>query len=786
MDLFGFKNTVGPPTDILLPGIVKTLFSIEENTSRFEVVCIDLLREELQISLAPTSKKWDRGRDGRSLTGSSEGKSAILCATLSQVLDTKIELDIKRLKATTVTASIYYCSSRDLSEDACDKLEQRIKELYGKEVEVHVFGQNQLVFLGERYPQVLRRHYRAEIEDVEKALIYEPSQSNDPEYLGLRLALITQTGDDASALRLELTRHLVLQSLEVNGPQSSEQSAAVISQQLHLSKSLSSDYMGIIYSQLMNDGLLTISEGKAEITDKGRRLITSVPEEATTKLLEGRAAVREAIKTLSGHSLTDSHYERVWKALQEAIAEVFHLHGARIVRMSGSLINQEMEYAASNGPQVWEKVGDSIIGLFSDPVQGSEVRQAVIDMFSEKNSEAFAWLTQVCSVYVMMCSLGFEAISNQEVVKSLRHLSLVVDSDVIISLLCRAEANHQEVTKLIKAWRALGGSLMISTPVLEEVAYHAWISEHAYSSTRELLPSLSAEDAKRLIGNAFVRTFLSEAEGRLSRKYWDHFIAQYRGSSEWDYSNVLEILKDEHFFDRLPEGETKCEEFFAKARTFFYGRVAAEHNSLVEEMDSRLMEKPKRDAQLLASVYCVRKQARQEGTRGSVIILSSSRLFKDVDEYLRADLGKPEAVISLAALACLLTLTPGIQMHLGTLRGVLFDTILAAKLSPVTRHAVQVIKASGQHHLPWSRRVTLEKELSNSLLSDARARGESLVQAKERMLRGTEPENSAKIIAKALSDMVVTTATEERLADAVQEIDHLREELRLQKLPKKK
>ncbi len=95
----------------------------------------------------------------------------------------KIELDIKRLKATTVTAAIYYCSSRDLSEDACDKLEQRIKELYGKEVEVHVFGQNQLVFLGERYPQVLRRHYRAEIEDVEKALIYEPSQSNDPEYL---------------------------------------------------------------------------------------------------------------------------------------------------------------------------------------------------------------------------------------------------------------------------------------------------------------------------------------------------------------------------------------------------------------------------------------------------------------------------------------------------------------------------------------------------------------------------------------------------------------------------
>jgi hypothetical protein len=112
-----------------------------------------------------------------------------------------------------------------------------------------------------------------------------------------------------------------------------------------------------MFVQLRNDGLLEKEDGTAKITDKGVSLIKNVPEEATTRLLEGRAAIREAIKSLSGHSLTDEHYERVWKTLQEELAEVFHSHGARIVRMSGSLLTGESLGNHSTAPNLWESIG---------------------------------------------------------------------------------------------------------------------------------------------------------------------------------------------------------------------------------------------------------------------------------------------------------------------------------------------------------------------------------------------------------------------------------------------
>ena len=71
-------------------------------------------------------------------------------------------------------------------------------------------------------------------------------ETKNIETTGLRLALLTQTGDDASLLRTDLTKRLVIESLHTTSPQSPGQLAQDISSQLHLGRSLSADYLNHI------------------------------------------------------------------------------------------------------------------------------------------------------------------------------------------------------------------------------------------------------------------------------------------------------------------------------------------------------------------------------------------------------------------------------------------------------------------------------------------------------------------------------------------------------------
>src|SRR5207249_755772 len=89
---------------------------------------------------------------------------------------------------------------------------------------------------------------------------------------------------------------------------------------------------------------------------------------------------------------------------------------------------------------------------------------------------------QLSAAYVMLCSLGLEASSSQRIRAALERFVLVADSDVVISLLCQGEENHSEVERIVNGWRQLGGRWAVTVSVLEEVAYHAWISENEFSA----------------------------------------------------------------------------------------------------------------------------------------------------------------------------------------------------------------------------------------------------------------------------------------------------------------
>lgn len=107
----------------------------------------------------------------------------------------------------------------------------------------------------------------------------------------------------------------------------------------------------------------------------------------------------------------------------------------------------------------------------------------------------------------------------------------------------------------------------------------------------------------------------------------------------------------------------------------------------------------------------------------------------------------------------------------------LFDLGLAARLTPMQRLAYRLVVASGEFDLPYSRRITLQRELGRRLLDDARARGEPRETIRKRILRSEDPEYTAGIVVKALREMAVSPKELKELEAARREIERLREEL---------
>ncbi len=764
----------------LLPGILEALFSNEHNDLRFEQVCLDLYRAAEGINLVPTSRSWDMGRDGRSISISGTGKalSEILCATLSTSLNEKIEKDIRRLSKTTLTKAIVYCSSRPLSEKACDDIEAKIRDLAPSVESVRVLGQIQLIHLSLRNEMVIQNHYPAEIHTVEQALLRRPDLSEGPEKIGLRLALMTQTGDDAFELRNDLSRRLVLECLDAEGTQNPGDIAVKISNQLHLGQAISIHYIRQILSQLHSDNLINIQNGAAQLTPVGADFLKIIPSSASSKLLEGRSTIRIAIKKLSGHELLDTHYERLWDTLQDGLSDLFYHHGDAIIRMVGSLISGEEAEVRIEARELFDRLAARVLPLFTDQDQGKEVQQAILDMFCEKESDAFEWLTHICSVYVMMCSLGFEAFSSEQISRVLTTFQMIADTDVVISLVCEEEKNSYEVSRIINGWRALGGKLLMAIPVLEEVAYHAWISKYDYATMGNQLPHLSDDNTEHLIGNAFVRTFKRLAYDQRKIRHWDQYINQFRGDSKYDYSRIMEILREDYGFKHLPDAEEKYGSFSAKIEKFMKKSACKRYDCELDDLDENTVDKLHRDAKVIASLKAAREASRQGGIPSIISILSSAKLMKEVDNAFRQDFGKPDAVVSTAVLGCLLILTPDIKMGLQTLRGVLFDLDLVSRMSRLEQYALRLIHASKEFDIHWSRRVSVRRELSEKLYTEAQSRGEKVSDIRQRVIASEDPTYSAKMVVDTMDRMAITPGIESSLTQAERRIKELEETIK--------
>ena len=413
-------------------------------------------------------------------------------------------------------------------------------------------------------------------------------------------------------------------------------------------------------------------------------------------------------------------------------------------------------------------------------------------MFTERDGKAFDWISAVCERFVTMCSLGLECTTSDEIRTLVTRSYIVLDTDIALTLLSQSEPDHDSVKELIANWKRIGGKFLLSLPVLEEVAYHAWISEFDFNGSRSLLGTLRGIELRRYSDNAFVRAFHAISKSRTEAQFWPDYISAYRGATPYDYSNIRKhlagLLGAETLSDSLDvafESEMTREIYdmrkvlkVVQARK----RDGADDTPHLERKEKESIDKAKRDGRLLASLAAGRELQERLGTDNTVVLISSSKKLQYAAQRNRARFGSPDPVLSLGALSYLLSLVPNVRLGADTLRRALFEFGESARLKDHERLALRVIRASGLYQMGWATRDQLSRKLNGVIYSEAKKRDISPQVFRSKFASGDPQTDPALVIAASLERLSIPTEAEKelvnlrrKLRDAQIEIDFLRE-----------
>ena len=211
---------------------------------------------------------------------------------------------------------------------------------------------------------------------------------------------------------------------------------------------------------------------------------------------------------------------------------------------------------------------------------------------------------------------------------------------------------------LIEGWKKVGGAIYVAVPVLEELAYHASIAELDFREVYHQFSTYSESEARRLITNAFVRGYWAagkKLKARYSYKTWRQYISNFRGTNETDYSRIAEDLRSNKVLPFLIEhGDPVLTRKVTLRISERKGKTTAYSSS---KYVARVIDKSKRDGRLVADVFAFRRE--REAAKATAVIVSSSPLLAKVCHEKELFLGDNPLVLSIAALAYLLSLAPG-------------------------------------------------------------------------------------------------------------------------------
>jgi hypothetical protein len=375
-------------------------------------------------------------------------------------------------------------------------------------------------------------------------------------------------------------------------------------------------------------------------------------------------------------------------------------------------------------------------------------------MFHERQSKAFVWLSGLCNVFVALCSLGLNFDAQAAIKSKLAEIELILDTDIVLSLLCEGEPDRDAVLGIVKEWRKMNGAVRVPPAVLEEAAHHAWISARDFNATWRIMGTMSDADASHLIRNVFVRGFRVAAASKrnYAPRIWEYYIKQFRGSHDHDHERILGLLRN-HGIDLIDERDEDYAAATNLAAALFQRRQRPGDSQLQR---TQLREKCDRDGRMIALLIGRRKAIRAGGRSTSIV--SSAGVLRDWCALFKGELGPPEPVMSLGAVAWMLSQVPDVVMNARSVRAVLFDVGFAHTLTPDQRDAMRAVQASEQYTLSWSRRDTLERAIRDVLPVLAKQRGRTASEARDEFRAGSDEgkQTFSEAVAQSIDQMVAS------------------------------
>jgi hypothetical protein len=769
--------------------IAKLIIESCRNDFLFEQFAIQICSKEHGIEFLPTSQSWDRGRDGRSAGKSKGSHRNILCATLNRDINAKVEADLLRVTATSSPDHLIYCSSQYLSEEKIDEITKIIKR-HAPSGSLTTYGSLQLAHLAGKFEDIFEKNFHGEIESIRGVLRQdEDRDGEDRQRRSLRLALLTAGQSSGADLRQDLLERVALECLTKNASLTAEQIAQTFSEDLGLPRQVRAEMLKGVLEKLYHKNLVSKTADKWHLTDKGEEYISSLEPAVADSVIKGRAAIRERVEQLIGKKLAETQHERIWSTLLDFLSALFYQKGLEIIHAFETFLKRQDQETTADSLQAMLRDGAHRVAIASASFPDDQVliETAIMDLLTEREGDAFEWLIATCERFVIMCCLGIEANSAAEIQKVLTEGGIVPDTDILLTYLCPHASDYSPVRDLLRRWMSLGGKILVAPVVLEEVAYHAWISATDFRETRHLLGKLQGIDRYRYLRNAFVREFhaLDAPEGQ-----WDLFISQYRGNSSEDYTKIRNLLATKLRSGIVPDS---FDEELAHNITFYLmeqtQRLAASEQEAVDE-DREF--KINRDGRLLSSIAVFRKQEASLSSKAPVTILSSSSALRRASvRFTEAFSGDTQVVFTRGSFAYLLSMVPEAQLGADSLRRALFEFGRTGKLQDTDRRALRIIKSAGNYDIPWAERPLLASQLKRSIQEEANRLGVKTERIKQTIKTGQQPDTVARVIVDALSrlsedpkEVEKLKAAERRIIELETQLDELHSALQRSKTAK--
>jgi hypothetical protein len=770
--------------------IVLQILSAENSSQRFESYANKIVSELEGTHVLSTSKSWDLGRDGRSVAGPTP---IYTCCSLRKDIETKSEADIKRLLDFTQPnekLKIYFCFSQPLSEYARETIKATVRALHPtRPLEIEVLGAGNLAQLDIKFHNEkgsslgISEFYPSEFKDLLQILKDQENTGTDER--SLRLALLTMGPDDSVAIRAQAYRSLILHALHHSTKGlGNEGLAQTIGDRLRLGHPLPFSALKAYLDQLIEEGLITHQDKRFTITAVGIEHITQEREQAASRLLNGRHAVRTHLESLLGKTLSPDEFDAIWSAVEERLGNLFYTRGEAILRSTAALLNQEEKPTEiADYSKLIDELADAAANAWSIPGKKAEVARAIKDMLTEGTGPACEWLIRICCSFVTLCSIGLESSSAGAIRKIISNTEAVLDTDVILSLLGPGEPLHEDIVDAHRRWTTLGGKVLLAYPVAEELAHHAWISDVDYQEVQSWLPG-TFEDGLRQIRNVFTRGFAALLRQKKARKRdWNTYISQFRGITSSDTEPIKSFLSAEYGFKELPHHPIDESSIGGELYSKVKARVDAQLKSGVisEKPHGIILDKAKRDAQLTESIAARRKELSYSG-QGTCCLVSSSQRLRDLPVLLGSRHADVPWVISPATWICMLALVPGISVGLTAMRSFLFDDYLRYRPEAHEQVLLRALRESNQHTLSWAGRVTLFKNVQTSVFKMANSLGVTRASVKKMIEHPADSEQNkqvaATVLAEALDEMASESRIERELRERIRKLEEENRQLR--------